>query len=84
MDEADKTAFRGGLLGVDNIDPTEVARLAAHMQKRCRLFLNELEQFQAYLKGQKKENQVELRTFKSGLQMELRTINKVCIDCHTA
>ena len=76
MDETDKT----NLPGVDEIDPIEVSELAADMQKRCRLFLDELEQFQTYLKDQKRENQVELRTFKSGLQTELRTIDKVSID----
>ncbi|KAE9372305.1 hypothetical protein N431DRAFT_545000 [Stipitochalara longipes BDJ] len=77
MGEADKMALKGGPPGVGNIDPAEVARVATDMQKRCRLFLDELEQFQTYLKGQKKENQVELRTFKSGLQTESRTIDKL-------
>ncbi|KAN0110459.1 Protein of unknown function (DUF1308) domain containing protein [Hyaloscypha variabilis] len=77
MDKADKMALKESPPGVGNIDPAEVSELAANMQKRCRLFLDELEQFQAYLKGQKKENQVELRTFKSGLQTESRTIDKL-------
>jgi len=84
MDEADKRVLMGGLPGVDETDPTDVAGLAADMQKRCRLFLDELEQFQTYLKDQKRENQVELRIFKSALQTELRTIDKVSIDCHPA
>jgi hypothetical protein len=84
MDKADKMALKESPPGVGNIDPAEVSELAANMQKRCRLFLDELEQFQAYLKGQKKENQVELRTFKSGLQTESRTIDKVSNHCHPA
>ena len=80
MGEADKMVPKGSQPSGAEIDPTKVAGLAADMQKRCRLFLDELEQFQAYLKDQKRENQVELRTFKSALQTELRTIDKVSID----
>lgn len=51
--------------------------LALDMQQRCRLLLDELEQFQAYLRERKKANNVELRTFKSGLQAEMKLIDKV-------
>jgi hypothetical protein len=51
------------------------------MQERCRILLNELEQFQAYLKKQRKEHTVELRTFKSGLQAEMKLIDKVLTVC---
>jgi len=78
-----RTALNGDLAAVDRTGSSEVVKLAADMQQRCRLFLDELEQFQAYLKDQKKENQVELRTFKAGLQSEMRTIEKVSIDCHS-
>jgi hypothetical protein len=52
--------------------------LALDMQRRCRLLLEELEQFQAYLKRQSKENDVEVRTFKSDVQSEMKFIDKVC------
>jgi len=51
--------------------------LALDMQKRCRLLLDELEQFQAYLKKQGKENTAELRAFKTEVQSEMRLIDKV-------
>ncbi|RDL39708.1 Uncharacterized protein BP5553_04048 [Venustampulla echinocandica] len=51
--------------------------LALDMQQRCRLLLNELEQFQAYLKERNKANNVELRTFKGGLQAEMKLIHKL-------
>lgn len=55
----------------------EVEAHALAMQKRCRDLLNELEEFQAYLKQQKKESSVELRTFKGGLQAEMKLLNRV-------
>ena len=56
---------------------SEVEAHALAMQRRCRDLLNELEEFQAYLKQQKKETTVELRTFKGGLQAEMKLLNKV-------
>lgn len=85
VDEADATAttaLNGNMAAANTVDPAEVSKLAADMQQRCRLFLGELEQFQAYLKDKKNENQVELRTFKAGLQTELKTIDKVSIGYH--
>lgn len=55
--------------------------LALDMQRRCRLLLDELEQFQAYLKKQNRENDIELRTFKSDVQSEMKFIDKV--GCET-
>jgi uncharacterized protein involved in exopolysaccharide biosynthesis len=75
---------QGGLADSDSSNAAaNVGRLAADMQQRCRLFLDELEQFQAYLKGERKENQAELRTFKAGLQSEMNTHDKVSIDLHS-
>jgi hypothetical protein len=54
--------------------------LALNMQKRCRLLLDELEQFQAYLKEQGKENTAELRAFKTEVQSEMRLIDKVICE----
>jgi len=84
VDKADEnvsTTLNGDMAAVDSIDPARVAKLAADMQQRCRLFLAELEQFQAYLKDQKKERQVELRTFKASLQSEMKAIDRVSIGC---
>lgn len=58
-------------------DTESVPAAALDMQRRCRLLLDELEQFQAYLKKQSKENDVELRTFKSDVQSEMKFIDKV-------
>jgi hypothetical protein len=58
-------------------DEVDTHTLALDMQRRCRLLLDELEQFQAYLKKQSKENDVELRTFKSDVQSEMKFIDKV-------
>jgi hypothetical protein len=80
MDEADEIIPfppQGDLANPDS--SIEVKRLAADMQQRCRLFLDELEQFQAYLKDQRKEKHVDLRIFKSGLQSEMRMLDKVSV-----
>ena len=80
-DEADGNlpeALQEGLSSLEISDPAaEVERQAADMQQRCRLLLDELETFSAHLKRLKKETQVELRMFKSGLQAEMKLIDKV-------
>lgn len=53
-------------------------RLGAEMQERCQILVAELEEYQEYLKKLRKENAVELRTFRSGLNAEMKLINKVC------
>jgi hypothetical protein len=65
----------------EEIDAQEIdaEKLATEMQLRCRMLLNELEQFQAHLKKQRKEHTVELRTFRSGLQAEMKLIDKVLV-----
>jgi hypothetical protein len=66
---------------LDNLDisesPTQTAFLAAEMQQRCCLLLDELEKFQLHLKHLKRETQVEIRTFKGGLHAESKLLNKV-------
>jgi hypothetical protein len=88
MDEADENILSSSQRELANPITSdaaaEVSRFAADMQQRCRLFLDELEQFQAYLKDQRKENQVELRTFKAGLQSEMNTHVRVSINRHSA
>lgn len=51
--------------------------MATRMQQRCSLLLEELEQFQAHLKQQKKEKRVEMRAFKTGLYAEMKLLNKL-------
>ncbi len=55
----------------------ETVQHAIEMQQRCRLLLQELEQFSDYLREQKRENAVEFRTFKGGLQSEMKLLDKV-------
>lgn len=67
------------MASLDVNDPSyDGRRLALDMQAKCRLLLEELEQFQTYLKEQKRERNVEIRTFKGGLQAEMKLIDKVC------
>jgi hypothetical protein len=47
------------------------------MQQRARLLLEELEQFQTYLKEKKKEDTVHLSSFKTDVQHELKLLEKV-------
>ena len=51
--------------------------LALDMQNRCRFLLDELEQFEGYLKEQGKDKTTELRPFKTEVQAEIRSIDKV-------
>ncbi|PSS12989.1 hypothetical protein M430DRAFT_105723 [Amorphotheca resinae ATCC 22711] len=46
------------------------------MQQRARLLLEELEQFQTYLKEKKKEDTVHLSSFKTDVQHELKLLEK--------
>ena len=56
----------------------EAERDVSDMLQRCQLLLDELEQFQLYLKQQKKDNGVEkFHTFKSHVQNEMRLLENV-------
>jgi hypothetical protein len=87
-DEADKNlpaSLTEGLATLDVSDlSAEVGRLAVDMQQCCRVLLEEIEHFQSHLKRQRRENNVELRTFKSALQAEMKLLDKVSIDYHSA
>lgn len=81
IDEADEIIPSPSQGDLADSDPSiEVKKLAADMQQRCRLFLDELEQFQAYLRDQRKEKHVDLRIFRSGLQSEMKMLDKVSIS----
>ncbi len=81
MDEADEIVPSSPQGDLTDSDPSiEIKKLAADMQQRCRLFLDELEQFQAYLKDQRMEKHVDLRIFRSGLQSEMKMLDKVSIS----
>ncbi|TVY59626.1 UPF0415 protein [Lachnellula suecica] len=58
----------------------DILALALEMQQRCTFLLDELEQFQVYVKDQGSEHDVELKVFKRGLQSEKRIIDKIAKD----
>jgi hypothetical protein len=63
-----------------NKSAIETERDVSDMLQRCQLLLDELEQFQLYLKQQKKDNGVEkFHTFKSHVQNEMRLLDNVGI-----
>ncbi|KAH8672736.1 hypothetical protein BGZ60DRAFT_563139 [Tricladium varicosporioides] len=62
----------------------DAQKLASDMQQKCGTLLQELEQFQAHLKQKKKQNDVELRTFKAGLQAEIKLIDKLATRSDTS
>jgi hypothetical protein len=63
-----------------NESAIETERDVSDMLQRCQLLLDELEQFQLYLKQQKKDNSVEkFHTFKTHVQNELRLLDNVGI-----
>jgi len=76
MNDTQDLADKMGPLSIGGASD-EVEAHALAMQQRCRDLLNELEEFQAHLKQQKKESSVELRTFKGGLQAEMKLLNRV-------
>jgi hypothetical protein len=70
--------FNGRMFALEiSASAEETERMATRMQQRCKLLLSELEEFQAYLKVQKKEKRVEVRAFKTGLHAEMKLLNKV-------
>ena len=86
LDVADPTTESGSVSGTSEAtsildEEVDAGKLASEMQERCRILLKELEQFQAHLKRQRKENTVEVRTFRSGLQAEKKLIDKVTVFC---
>jgi hypothetical protein len=63
-----------------NESAIETERGVSDMLQRCQLLLDELEQFQSYLKQQKKDNAVEkFHTFKGHVQNEMRLLDNVGI-----
>lgn len=72
------SGFDGKMFGLDiSASAEETEQMATRMQQRCKLLLDELEQFQEHLKQQKKEKRVEMRAFKTGLHAEMKLLNKV-------
>ena len=47
---------------------------------RCHALLNELEEFRTFLAERKKEHTVELRQFRSSVQSELKSLEKVWVS----
>lgn len=50
---------------------------ASDMQQRARILLDEIDQFQQYLREMKQEDAVYLKGFKSDVQQELKLLEKV-------
>jgi hypothetical protein len=51
--------------------------LASDMQQRAKLLLDEIVQFQQYLKEKKREDAIYLNPFKSDVKLELKLLEKV-------
>ena len=63
---------------VDEIPGSETGPLSApDLLAECQWLLFELEQFRAYLAQHKKEQSVEVRTYRSRLRAELKALEKV-------
>lgn len=60
-----------------NCSAEEVEAYALSLQKQCRDLLDELEQYQAYLKQKRVESTVEVRHFKNSVQSEMKLLDKV-------
>jgi hypothetical protein len=58
-------------------DRHEAQFQAIDMPLRARLLLDELSEFQQYLKDRKREDAIYLRAFKSDVQQELKLLEKV-------
>lgn len=61
----------------DFIECNETRSQASDMQQRAKLLLDELTQFQQYLKNRKRDDVVYLGAFKSDVQQELKLLEKV-------
>lgn len=57
--------------------PTRELRWAEDLLDVSRGLLHELEQFKTYLQERRKENTVELRTFRGNVRAELKSIERV-------
>lgn len=60
---------------------SQIRILALDMQQRCRVLLEELQQFHDYLKQQKREKAVESKLFGNRLKSEMKVIDRVSA-CH--
>lgn len=64
-------------LHVSDPDSGKHVRLAAEMVSRCGMLLAELEEFQSYLKKQRKDNIVGVKGFKYDIENELKRLKAV-------
>jgi hypothetical protein len=64
-------------LHVEPAESHEVKSQALDLQQRAKLLLEELVQFELYLKERKRESTVYLNAFKSDVQNELKLLEKV-------
>ncbi|KIW33765.1 uncharacterized protein PV07_00589 [Cladophialophora immunda] len=57
--------------------PTSSAELLSGLQTRARALLQEFQLYQAHLKAQGKQQQVEIRGFKRGIESEIKILEKI-------
>ncbi|EER25121.1 hypothetical protein D8B26_007729 [Coccidioides posadasii str. Silveira] len=63
---------------------SQAQALSLSLLSQCRALLHELTSFQLYLTGLSRPNLVELRQFKSAVQAELRSLEKLCESANKA
>lgn len=61
----------------DKEEVTPAVATVEDLLARCHVLLNELEEFRTFLAERKKEHTVELRQFRSSVQSELKSLEKV-------
>lgn len=77
QDDMESLKISGQSSHEEREDIDEAQSQALDMQQRAKLLLDELGQFQQYLKDNKKERSIYLTAFKSDIQLELKQLEKV-------
>lgn len=62
---------------VHNMEDTEEAELLKDLQSRADSLLREVRSFQAHLEQHQKQNEVEIRAFKRGIEAEVKAMTKL-------
>ncbi|EXJ55782.1 hypothetical protein A1O7_08712 [Cladophialophora yegresii CBS 114405] len=61
----------------DGSSPSSPVELVANLQKRADALLREFRRYQEHLKLHRRQQEVELRAFKRGIESEIRTLEKL-------
>ena len=64
----------------DVVTKLSVVDLFADLQTRAENLLAEFRSYQAHLKSRKKQQEVDVRTFKRGIESEVKTLQKLTPD----